>query len=36
MLINPNSRKKINIAMAVLAILIILSMVLAYSPSLYR
>lgn len=36
MLINPNSRKKLNIAMVVVAVLIIVSMILAYSPSLYQ
>lgn len=36
MLFNPNHRKKIAIIWGVLVVLIIVSMVLAYIPSLYR
>lgn len=36
MLFNPQHRKKVQIFWAVFAALVILSMVLAYVPSLYR
>ncbi len=36
MLLNPKHRKKLNIFWGIFAILIILSMVAAYLPALYR
>ena len=36
MIINPNHRKKLNIVWGIFAILIAISMVLLYLPSLYR
>jgi hypothetical protein len=36
MLLNPKHRKKLNIVWGVIVVLIAVSMILAYLPSLYR
>lgn len=36
MLINPNHRKKLNIIWGVVVVIIVISMIMLYIPSLYR